>query len=195
MERKARIKRTTLETEIELDLSIDGSGNYDISTSIPFFDHMLAATARHGFFDLTIKARGDTAVDFHHTVEDIGICLGEGLKKALGDKKGIKRYGGMIVPMNEALAQVNMDICDRPFLAYNVPLKKEKTGAFDLDLIKEFFHSFINHSGVTLHINLIHGSNAHHITEAIFKAFGRALDEATSLEKRERGVSSTKGML
>jgi imidazoleglycerol-phosphate dehydratase len=195
MERKAKVKRKTLETEIELDLNIDGSGNYDIATSSPFFDHMLASAARHGYFDIIIKAKGDTEVDFHHTVEDIGICMGEGLKKALGDKSGIKRYGGMTIPMSEVLASVFMDICDRSFLVYNVQLKKEKVGEFDIELVNEFFQAFVNHSGVTLHINLLHGNNAHHIIEAIFKAFGRALDEATTLEKRERGIASTKGVL
>jgi len=195
MERKAKVKRKTLETQIELHFNVDGSGNYDIATSIPFFDHMLASLARHGFFDLTIKAKGDTEVDFHHTVEDIGICMGKALKKSLGDKKGIKRFGGMTVPMDEALVSVFMDISDRPFLIYKVELNKEKVGGFDLELIKEFFQALASHSGITLHINLIHGKNAHHIIEAIFKAFGHALDAATSPEKREEKVTSTKGIL
>ncbi len=195
MKRTARIKRDTLETKIELDLNIDGLGTYDIKTSIPFFDHMLSSTARHGYFDTEIKARGDTEVDFHHTVEDVGICMGQGFKEALGDKSGINRFGGATIPMNEALVSVFLDISNRPYLVYKVPLTKEKVGKFDVELVKEFFQAFTAHCGVTLHINLIHGDNAHHIIEAIFKAFGRALDEATMPAGREGGIASTKGVL
>ncbi len=195
MERMAKVERKTSETEIELELKIDGSGRYDIDTAIPFLDHMLSLMAKHGFFDLKIKAKGDTDVDFHHTVEDIAICLGDGFKQALGNKDGIARYGEASVPMVEAMASVVLDISDRPFLVYNTGLEKGKVGEFDIELTWEFFRAFCSSAGITLHINVICGRDTHHIIEAVFKAFGRALDKATAVDERIEGVMSTKGML
>jgi len=196
MERKAKIIRKTKETDIQLNLNLDGKGNSDINTGIPFIDHMLNLMAAHGFMDLKIVAKGDTEIDYHHTVEDLGICFGDAISKALGEKKGIRRYGHAIVPMDESLACVVIDICNRPYLAYRVPLKNRKTGNFDTGLIKEFFRAMVNHSGITMHVDLLAGKDPHHATEAIFKAFGRTLDTAASIEKRLQGEApSTKGML
>jgi imidazoleglycerol-phosphate dehydratase len=195
MKRTATIKRKTSETDIAVTLNIDGSGTYCIDTPAPFLNHMLELTAKHGLFDLTIKAQGDTQIDLHHTVEDTGICLGEAVHKALGSKRTIRRYGDKTVPMDESLAQVAMDISGRPFLSFNVPPLRAKNAAFDLELVEEFFHAFVNNSGITLHINVLRGKNYHHIIEAVFKAFARALDEATQVDKRVRGVPSTKGTL
>jgi imidazoleglycerol-phosphate dehydratase len=196
MARKSKIKRKTQETDIILDLNLDGKGNYDISTSIPFLDHMLSLFAKHGLFDLKIKAKGDVAVDYHHTVEDVGICLGEALNKALGDKKGIRRYGSIAVPMDEALSSVSLDISDRPYLVYKVNFpKRARIKNFDPDLIEDFLQAFVNRSGITLHINVLYGRNIHHMIEAIFKALGRALSDAVRLDPRIKGVMSTKGRL
>lgn len=195
MPRSATIDRQTAETRIHLSLSLDGSGRGDIVTSVPFLDHMLVLLARHGFFDLEVKAEGDVQVDAHHTVEDLGICLGEAFKKAIGDKQGLRRYGRCTMPMHEALATVDMDFSGRPHLVFNVDLPKAKVGDFDVELTEEFFVAFCNHAGANLHINLAYGSNLHHIIEAVFKAFGRALDEATSCDKRVVGVMSSKGTL
>jgi imidazoleglycerol-phosphate dehydratase len=196
MERKATISRKTKETDIRLELHLDGKGLSDVDTGIPFMDHMLRLTAAHGFMDLSISARGDTEIDDHHTVEDLGICLGSAIREALGERKGLKRYGEAAVPMDEALARVVLDISNRPFLAYRVPLKESKTGRFDVHLLKEFFRALVNHSGITLHVELSSGDDAHHIAEAIFKAFARALDRAVSMEPRLEGtVPSTKGVL
>jgi imidazoleglycerol-phosphate dehydratase len=195
MKRTATIKRKTTETDITVTLNLDGTGTYCIDTPAPFLSHMLELTAKHGLFDLTITARGDTQIDLHHTVEDTGICLGEAVHKALGSKRTIRRYGDKTVPMDESLAQVALDISGRPFLAFNVPPLKGKTGTFDLELVEEFFHAFVNKSGITLHINVLRGKNYHHIIEAIFKAFARALDEATQIDRRASGVPSTKGTL
>ena len=194
-ERVAEIKRTTKETDISIVLNIDGTGVSDISTGVGFLDHMLTLFSRHGFFDMKIKATGDLEVDQHHTVEDVGICLGQAFIKAYGDKAGIRRYGNATIPMSESLATVVVDLCDRPFLVFNVPLKNQKVGDFDTELVEEFFHSFVNNCGATLHINLAYGGNTHHIIEAIFKAFGRAMDQATSYDERIKGVMSTKGTL
>jgi imidazoleglycerol-phosphate dehydratase len=193
--RTSQIKRTTKETDISLELNIDGVGVSDINTGVGFFDHILTLFTRHGFFDLKLKATGDIDVDYHHTVEDVGICLGQAFLKACGDKAGIRRFGNSIIPMGESLASVVIDLCDRPFLVFNVSLEKSKVGDFDVELVEEFFHAFVNNSGSTLHINLMYGSNTHHIIEAIFKAFGRALDQATSRDERIQGVLSTKGTL
>lgn len=195
MKRTATIKRKTSETDITVRLNIDGSGAYRIATPAPFLNHMLELTAKHGLFDLTIKAQGDTHIDLHHTVEDTGICLGEAVLKALGGKRNIRRYGDKTVPMDESLAQVALDISGRPFLIFNIPPLKGKTGTFDLELVEEFFQAFVNKSGTTLHINVLRGKNYHHIIEAIFKAFARALDEATQIDQRVSGVPSTKGTL
>ncbi|EAT16563.1 imidazoleglycerol-phosphate dehydratase HisB [Desulfuromonas acetoxidans] len=195
MSRTACIERRTAETTIDLKLDLDGSGQGEISTSVPFLDHMLILLKGHGFFDLTIQAQGDVEIDDHHTVEDMGICLGEAFKQALGDKKGIRRYGRFTMPMHEALASVILDFSGRPHLVFNVDMPKAKVGQFDTELVEEFFVAFCNHAGVNLHINLAYGSNLHHIIEAIFKGFGRALDEATQIDPRISGVMSTKGKL
>jgi imidazoleglycerol-phosphate dehydratase len=194
-ERVAEIKRTTKETDISIVLNIDGTGVSDISTGVGFLNHMLTLFSRHGFFDMKVKATGDLEVDQHHTVEDVGICLGQAFIKACGDKAGIRRYGNATIPMSESLATVVVDLCDRPFLVFNVPLKNQKVGDFDTELVEEFFHAFVNNCGATLHINLAYGGNTHHIIEAIFKAFGRAMDQATSYDERIKGVMSTKGTL
>ena len=193
--RYARMARATKETDIQLELTIEGKGASAITTGIPFMDHMLTLMTAHGFFDLTIGAKGDIEIDDHHTIEDIGIVLGEAFNKALGDRKGIRRYGKSLVPMDESLASVVIDFSNRPCLVYNVGLKCETTGRFDTQLIQEFFRAFVNQSGTTLHINLMYGENTHHIIEAVFKAFGQALDEATMLDDRITDVLSTKGIL
>jgi imidazoleglycerol-phosphate dehydratase len=193
--RNASVTRKTKETEISVGLRLDGAGTADINTSVPFLDHMLDLVAKHGFFDLQVRARGDTEIDDHHTVEDVGITLGEAVEKASGDKKGMARYGVGIVPMNESLAEVCIDLCGRVHLVYNADLARDKVGGFDIELVQEFFRAFAASSGATLHITLRYGTNAHHSIEAIFKAFGRALDEATSLDERLKGVLSTKGTL
>jgi imidazoleglycerol-phosphate dehydratase len=193
--RSAKVTRATKETNIKLELTIEGKGTSAITTGIPFMDHMLTLMTAHGFFDLTLHAKGDIEVDDHHTVEDIGIVLGDAFSKALGDRKGINRYGRGIVPMDEALASVVMDFSNRPYLVYHVNLKREITGRFDAQLIQEFFRAFVNRSGATLHINAMYGENTHHIIEAVFKAFGQALDEATIIDSRIGEVRSTKGIL
>ena len=195
MGRRAEIRRKTKETGIRLTLDLDGSGQYSISTGIPFLDHMLSLFAMHGFFDLNIQAEGDIEVDFHHTVEDIGICLGDGLSEAIGEGKGLRRYGLAIIPMDETLVSVALDLSMRPYLVYNPGLRRKRVGQFDLELIEEFFRAFTNHGGITLHINTMYGRNSHHIIEAIFKGVGKALDVASSLDRRATGVMSTKGRL
>lgn len=195
MEREAEIVRETLETQITLKLNIDGTGESDINTRVGFLDHMLELFAKHSFFNLTVSATGDLHVDDHHVVEDIGICLGEAFKKAAGEKAGIRRFGNFAVPMYEALAQVDLDFCGRPYLLFRTPLRRGKVGTFDVELVEEFFHGFVNHSGTTLHINVSYGTNRHHIIEAIFKAVARALDIATGFDHRISGIPSTKGTL
>jgi imidazoleglycerol-phosphate dehydratase len=193
--RKAKVKRKTRETDITVEINIDGSGERTIQTSVSFLDHMMELLAQHGLFDINIKAKGDTEVDYHHTVEDIGICLGECFKKALGDLKGIKRYGEATIPMGESMGSVVLDICNRPNLTFNTPLVEGKVGTFDIELVKEFFSAFAQKSGISLHINVTYGDNTHHIIEAIFKAFARALDMASTVDERIVGVMSTKGKL
>jgi imidazoleglycerol-phosphate dehydratase len=195
MNRTAIIDRTTRETTIKVRLTLDGTGEQQIATGVPFFDHMLTQIARHGFFDLTVDARGDLEIDAHHTVEDVGICLGEAFRQALGDKAGVRRYGRGTMPMHEALAAVVLDFSGRPFLVWHVALPKVQVGNFDLELVEEFFTAFCNHAGANVHVNLAYGDNLHHIVEAIFKAFARALDEATQLDPRISGVLSSKGSL
>jgi imidazoleglycerol-phosphate dehydratase len=195
MDRNITLNRGTSETQISLRINIDGRGKSDIDTGVPFFNHMLELMSKHGFFDLHIKAKGDLEVDLHHTIEDIGILLGEALKKSLDDKKGIRRYGFAAVPMDEVLAQVAVDICNRAFLVYNLPIVDGKVGMFDIEVIKEFFKAFSTASGITVHINVPYGNNRHHIIEAVFKAFGRALCEAVAIDPRIQGVMSTKGLL
>lgn len=195
MSRQASVERVTKETQIRLSLAIDGTGNGKICTSVPFLDHMLDLFARHGLFDLTVEAKGDIDIDFHHTVEDIGIVLGDAFKKALADKKGIRRYGHAVVPMDETLAAVTVDLSGRPYLVYRVELPKVKIGEFDVELAREFFQAFANSCGMNLHINVVYGDNVHHIIEACFKAMARALDQATQIDARIDGVLSTKGKL
>jgi len=193
--RKAEIKRKTKETEVFLKLDLDGSGSHLIATGIPFFDHMLSLLAYHGSIDLSLKAKGDIGVDSHHTVEDVGICLGEGIKKALGEAKGIQRYGMAMIPMDETLGSVALDLSMRPCLVFNMKMRRSKIGSFDLELVEEFFKALCNQGRITLHINLIYGRNSHHMVEAVFKGFGRALREAVSIDERKFQVPSTKGVL
>ena len=193
--RQASKERTTTETSVSLSMVIDGNGRASIDTSIPFLDHMLNLFARHGLFDLTIKANGDLDIDYHHTVEDIGLVLGDVVKDALGEKKGIVRYGTARIPMDEALAEVTIDLSGRPYLVYDVALPKVKLGEFDVELGREFFQAFANTCGCNLHIRLLYGENVHHILEACFKGFARALDMATRMDARVDGVMSTKGVL
>ena len=195
MARKAEIYRKTTETEVSMELDLDGTGQGKISTTVAFMDHMLSLFARHGLVDLIIKSHGDTQVDDHHLVEDIGICLGDAVKKALGDKKGIHRYGSAMIPMDESLCSLVMDISGRPYLIYNVEFKSKKNDKFDYSLLREFFKSFSDHSGITLHINLLYGRNNHHIAEAIFKALALALRKAVTIYGRIEGILSTKGSL
>jgi imidazoleglycerol-phosphate dehydratase len=195
MTRAAAIERVTNETRIKLSLNVDGKGDAKICTSVPFLDHMLNLFARHGLFDLEVEASGDIDIDFHHTVEDIGIVLGEAFKQALGDKNGIRRYGQATVPMDETLASVAIDISGRPYLVYHVTLPKIKIGEFDVELAREFFQAFANHCGMNLHINVMYGENVHHIIEACFKTVARAMDLATQRDPRVEGVMSTKGVL
>jgi imidazoleglycerol-phosphate dehydratase len=195
MARSATIERKTKETEVRIELTLDGRGESTIETGVPFFDHMLTQIGRHGFFDLTIAAQGDIEIDAHHTVEDVGICLGEAFKKALGDKTGIRRYGRGTMPMHEALASVVLDFSGRPHLVFNVPLPKAQVGNFEVELVEEFFTAFCNHAGANVHVNLAYGDNLHHIIEGVFKAFARALDEACGFDPRIDGVLSSKGKL
>ena len=195
MSRKASIERITRETSIRLELEIDGSGEAKICTSVPFLDHMLDLFSRHGLFDLRVEAKGDIDIDCHHTVEDIGIVLGQAFREALGDKKGIRRYGQASVPMDETLASVAVDLSGRPCMVYHVNLPKVKIGDFDVELAREFFQAFTNNVGANLHINVMYGENVHHILEACFKGLARALDLATQIDPRIEGVMSTKGKL
>jgi len=195
MARKAKIVRKTTETDIALEIDLDKSAGSNISTTIAFFDHMLELFARHGFFKLVVKSKGDTQIDDHHLVEDLGICLGQAVGQALGKKTGINRYGSASVPMDECLCRVDLDISGRPYLIYKVKYERRKIGGFDPALVKEFFKAFTDHSGITLHINLLYGNNSHHIIEAVFKAFARALHDAVNLNANINGVLSTKGSL
>ncbi|PYZ95812.1 imidazoleglycerol-phosphate dehydratase [Alteribacter lacisalsi] len=193
--RYATKKRNTNETKINLSLAIDGDGQAKLDTGVPFLTHMLDLFTRHGLFDLSIQADGDTEIDDHHTTEDIGIVLGEALREALGDKKGIRRYGNAFVPMDEALAQVTVDLSNRPHLEYRVELPAQRVGTFDTELVHEFLWKLALEARMNLHVSVPYGRNTHHIIEAIFKALGRALDEATQRDPRVKGVPSTKGRL
>ncbi len=194
--RQGRVERKTKETEVGLQLNLDGTGAVKVLTPIPFFSHMLEAWAKHGLIDLSVEASGDVEVDIHHTVEDVGIVLGQALKQALGDKRGIVRYGTAFVPMDEALVQAAVDISGRPFLVFNVPVARARVSNFDLDMLQEFFRAFAFNAEVTLHVTMHYGHNLHHVTEAVFKAVGRALAEATRLNPRIAGIlPSTKGTL
>ena len=194
--RQARVERKTKETEITLQLNVDGTGASKIQTPIPFFGHMLEAWSKHGLMDLAVDAQGDVEVDQHHTVEDVGIVLGQALHRALGDKRGIARFGTAFVPMDEALVSASVDVSGRPFLVFNVPVARTRVSNFDLDLLQEFFRAFAFNAQITLHVTMHYGHNLHHITEAVFKAVGRALAEATRINPRIAGVlPSTKGTL
>jgi Imidazoleglycerol-phosphate dehydratase len=193
--RKARIVRNTKETQITLELNLDGQGKYRVDTPIPFLNHMLEAFAKHGLFDLVVKAKGDVQVDLHHTVEDVGIALGEAFKKALGNKKGIRRYGHFTLPMDEVLTSAAIDFAGRPCMIYQHKLKAGRIGTFDVELVPEFFQGFTNAALVNLHLNNWYGRNRHHIVESMFKAFAKAVDMATQLDPRVKGIPSTKGSL
>ena len=193
--RRAEIERKTAETQISIKLNLDGEGKCDIATGIGFLDHMLTLLAKHSFMDLTVKAKGDLEVDSHHTVEDIGIVLGEALQEALGDKAGIHRYGNCFIPMDETLAQVCLDFSGRPFLVFGAEIPKIQLGNYDTEMTEEFFRAVAMHCGLTLHIRVLYGSNVHHIIEAIFKAFARAVAEAAAVDPRVKGVMSSKGVL
>lgn len=195
-ERKASVQRNTLETQIQVKLDVDGSGVSQLKTGIPFLEHMLDQVARHGMFDIEITAIGDLQIDAHHTVEDIGIVLGQAFARAIGDKRGIRRYGQAYVPLDEALSRVVVDFSGRPGLEYGVQYSRARIGEFDVDLFHEFFQGFINHAQVTMHIDCLRGVNSHHIAETVFKAFGRALRMALEADPRMQGVlPSTKGKL
>ena len=195
MSRPASLTRKTKETKIALKLDLDGSGQCQTNTSVGFLDHMLTLFAAHGRFDLELMAEGDLWVDQHHTVEDVGICLGQAFSKALGKRESIRRYGQQLVPMDEALAWVAVDLSNRPFLVYKVPELSERVGEFETQLIPEFFRAFSIHAGATLHINVSYGENSHHIIEAIFKAWARAMRQACEIQPATEGVPSTKGVL
>ena len=195
-ERKATVSRNTLETQITVTVNLDGSGQSDFATGVPFLEHMLDQIARHGMMDLAIEAKGDLHIDDHHTVEDIGITLGQAVAEAVGDKKGIMRYGHAYVPLDEALSRVVVDFSGRPGLEFNVPFTRSSVGGFDVDLFHEFFQGFINHALVTLHVDNLKGENAHHQAETVFKAFGRAVRMALSADLAMAGITpSTKGVL
>jgi imidazoleglycerol-phosphate dehydratase len=194
--RHADISRTTLETKIRVALDLDGTGTSRLTTGIGFFDHMLDQVVRHGMIDLTVEAKGDLHIDAHHTIEDVGITIGQALAKALGDKKGLRRYGHAYVPLDEALSRVVVDLSGRPGLVFNVPFTRATIGEFDVDLVREFFQGLVNHAGITVHVDALRGDNSHHQAETVFKAFGRALRIATEADPRAGGViPSTKGAL
>ena len=195
MMREAEVKRTTKETSIYVKLNLDGTGKADIDTGVGFLNHMMTLVAVHGMFDLVIKATGDLDVDCHHTVEDVGIAFGDALKQALGDKKGIHRDGSCLLPMDEALAEIILDISGRPYLVWNADIPRNMLGTFDTEMGEDFFRALAVHSDMTLHINLPYGRNTHHMLEAIFKGFGRALSMAVAMDPRVHGIMSSKGML
>lgn len=195
MTRKSEVSRSTKETVIETSLVLDGRGAHEITTGVPFFDHMLTLMAAHGFFDMVIHATGDIDVDYHHTIEDVGLVLGDAFDKALGDREGIQRYGHAVTPMDEAIAAVTIDLSKRPFLVFRMPPDHPRTGDSFTMLTKEFFRAFSTRGGMNLHIDVGYGENEHHMLEAVFKAAGRALDAATSMNRRVSGVMSTKGSL
>lgn len=194
--RSHTLTRSTAETDITVTLDLDGSGIYDNQTGVGFFDHMLDQLARHSLIDMTIRAKGDLHIDDHHTVEDTGIALGQALAAALGDKRGIRRYGACLLPMDDALVRSALDLSARPFLIWNVNLPTAKIGTFDTELVREFFQAFSTHGGITLHVDLLHGINSHHIAEAVFKSVARALREAVEVDPRKAdSIPSTKGAL
>ena len=195
MDRKGRVERKTKETDIKVELELDGSGKAEVETGMPFLNHMLDSFSRHGLFDLKLKAKGDIEVDYHHTVEDVGLALGQAFKESLGDKQGIRRFGEASCPLDETLAKIVVDLSGQPYLSYNVKIRPGRVGNFDTDLPHEFFAAFANQLGMNLHIDVVRRENPHHIIEACFKAFARAMDMATQLDTRIQGVLSTKGTL
>ena len=195
MERKASVSRKTRETEIQIELRLDGTGECEAETGLPFFDHLLDSLARHGLFDLRVQARGDLHVDQHHTVEDVGISLGQALRSAVGDGAGLARFGSARVPMADALVSLDLDLSNRPYLVYRVDLRREWVSQFDAGLVQDFLYALCTNAGVDLHVELVHGENTHHIVEGVFKALGRALDQATRIDPRIEGPLSTKGAL
>jgi imidazoleglycerol-phosphate dehydratase len=195
MGRTAKVERKTKETDISITLDLDGRGNCEIETGMPFFDHMLESFTRHGLFDIKARAKGDIEIDYHHTVEDVGLVLGQAFKEALGDKQGIRRFGEASCPLDETLARVVVDLSGRPYLSYNVKIRPGRVGNFDTDLPHEFYAAFANQAGMNLHIDVVRGENPHHIIEACFKAFARAMDLATQFDPRIEGILSTKGSL
>ncbi len=195
MSRTSEVKRVTNETDIYMKLNLDGDGKSDINTGIGFFDHMLTGFSKHGFFDLEVKIKGDLDVDGHHTVEDAGIVLGNAIREAVGDKRGIKRYGYFILPMDDALALCAVDLCGRPYLQFDCEFKDDKVGEFETTLVKEFFYAVSYSAAMNIHIKMLSGDNSHHMIEAIFKAFSKALDDAVSMDNRIKDVLSTKGSL
>jgi len=193
--RSAEVQRNTLETRIRVRLDLDGSGRSKLATGVGFFDHMLDQIARHGMIDLEVEAQGDLHIDAHHTVEDVGITLGQALARAVGDKKGVRRYGHAYVPLDEALSRVVVDLSGRPGLVFEVPFVRGTIGEFDVDLVREFFQGLVNHAAITVHVDALRGDNAHHQAETVFKAFGRALRMAVEADPRASGIPSTKGSL
>ncbi len=193
--REAQITRKTSETEVNIKINLDGCGTYDVDTGIGFFDHMLCLMAKHGLIDLQVKAKGDLYVDPHHTVEDIGITLGKCIEKALEDKTCMKRYGTVFLPMDEALAMISMDISGRPYIVFDAEFNSQRVGEMDTELVEEFFRAVAFNAGITLHVKILYGKNTHHMIEALFKAFGKALKEATTKDNRINGIMSTKGSL
>lgn len=195
MERVAEADRKTKETSVRIVLKLEGTGNHEIGTGIPFFDHMMTLFCVHGFFDLSVDAKGDIDVDYHHTIEDVGLVLGDAFDRALGDRKGIQRFGYAVTPMDDALTAVAVDLSKRPFLVYNVPDRANTEGPSFLPLTKEFLRAFSNRCGMNLHVNVFYGDNEHHINESIFKALGRALEQAVSFDNRVKDIRSSKGIL
>lgn len=193
--RRAAVERTTAETHVKVEWGLDGAGHGRVQTTIPFLDHMLTLLAKHGLFDLTVQAKGDTEIDDHHTVEDVGIVMGEALRQAIGSKEGIRRFGWALVPLDEALAQISVDLSGRPYLVYRVKLPQRRIKSFDLGLFEDFFQALVTHAAFNLHVNVLYGRNPHHIMEALFKGLAKALDHATGFDERVVGVPSTKGQL
>lgn len=193
--RRATIERKTRETEIRVELDLDGTGSYDVETGISFFDHMLESFAKHGLFDVQLRAKGDLGVDLHHTVEDVGIVLGQALRQALGEARGIRRYGSQVLPMAEAKVEVSVDVSNRAYLVYGVELANDRIGSFDVSLVEDFLYAFAQHAGLDLHVELRYGRSPHHVVEATFKGLARALRQAVELDPRDPGVPSVKGSL
>jgi imidazoleglycerol-phosphate dehydratase len=194
-ERTAAVERRTTESDVRIEINLDGTGDYEVSTGIPFFDHMLASFARHGLFDLRLTAKGDLAVDAHHTVEDVGIALGEAFREALGSAEGIRRYGSVVLPMAEAKVEVSVDVSNRPYLVYRVDLANDRIGSFDATLTEDFLYAFVQHAGLDVHVELRYGKNPHHVVEACFKGLARALRTAVERDPRVKGLPTVKGAL